>query len=112
MGAPVVPLFQMTNQEEAPRKSRGINYFNMADGLIDDRFQDASCAYALQKFGLDNFREKQLLALKDLILGRDALVISLPTGFEKSLLFQAFPLVYDRTKVLNRLLWLFSHFFR
>ena len=54
----------------------------MADGLIDDRFQDASCAYALQKFGLDNFREKQLLALKDLILGRDALVISLPTGFE------------------------------
>ena len=48
----------------------------------------------LQKFGLDHFKEKQSLAMKELTLGRDAFVI-LPTGSGKSLIFQAFILVCE-----------------
>ncbi|KAL9959207.1 hypothetical protein ACROYT_G036304 [Oculina patagonica] len=66
----------------------------MADASrFDEKFEDA-CANALQKFGFDNFKEKQILAMKELMLGRDVFV-NLPTGSGKSLIFQAFPLVFD-----------------
>ncbi|XP_078360026.1 putative ATP-dependent DNA helicase RecS [Oculina patagonica] len=66
----------------------------MADASrFDGKFEDA-CANALQKFGFDNFKEKQILAMKELMLGRDVFV-NLPTGSGKSLIFQAFPLVFD-----------------
>ena len=68
----------------------------MADcARFNSRFESAS--YALQKFRLDHFKEKQSLAIKELILGRDAFAI-LPTGSGKSLFFQAFPLVLDHFK--------------
>ena len=51
-----------------------------------------TCSYALSKFELGEFKEKQSKALKELILGRYAFVI-LPTGPGKSLIFQAFPIV-------------------
>ena len=56
------------------------------------RFANA-CSYALAKFELGEFKEKQSKALK-LILGRDTFVI-LPTGSGKSLIFQAFLIVLD-----------------
>lgn len=57
------------------------------------RFANA-CSYALAKFELGEFKEKQSKALKELILGRDTFVI-LPTGSGKSLIFQAFLIVLD-----------------
>ena len=66
----------------------------MADcASFNSRFENA-CSYTLQKFRLDHFKEKQSLAIKELILGGDAFVILL-TGSGKSLSFQAFPLVLD-----------------
>ena len=63
---------------------------------FNSRFENAS-SYALEKFRLDHFEERQSLAIKELILGRDAFVI-LPTGSGKSLIFEAFPLVLDYIK--------------
>ena len=57
------------------------------------RFANA-CSYALAKFELGEFKEKQNEALKELILGRDTFVI-LPTESGKSLIFQAFLIVLD-----------------
>ena len=57
------------------------------------RFANA-CSYALAKFELGEFKEKQSKALKELNLGRNAFVI-LPTGPGKSLIFQAFPILLD-----------------
>ena len=69
----------------------------MADcASFKSRFENA-CSYALQRLEPDHFKEKQSLAMKELILGRDAFVI-LPTGSGKSLVFQAFPLVLDHFK--------------
>ncbi|KXJ17179.1 hypothetical protein AC249_AIPGENE16241 [Exaiptasia diaphana] len=48
---------------------------------------------ALKSFSLDEFREIQQKALKEIVLGKDVLVI-LPTGSGKSLIFQTAPLVY------------------
>ena len=46
----------------------------MADcASFNSRFEN-TCSYALQKFGLDHFKEKRSLAMKELILGRDAYV--------------------------------------
>ena len=64
---------------------------------FNGRFKNA-CSYALQKFGLDHFKEKQSFAMNELILGQDAFVILL-TGSGKSLIFQAFPQVLDHFKV-------------
>ena len=55
------------------------------------KFQSA-CTNTIQKFGFEQFKEEKRLALKKLILGRDAFVI-LPTCSGKSLTLQAFPLV-------------------
>ncbi|KXJ10155.1 ATP-dependent helicase SGS1 [Exaiptasia diaphana] len=49
---------------------------------------------ALKSFSLDEFREIQQKALKEIVLGKDVLVI-LPTGSGKSLIFQTAPLVFD-----------------
>ena len=64
----------------------------MADSEnFECRFANA-CSYALARFDLGGFKEKQSEALKELILGRDTFV-NLPTGSGKSLIFQAFPIV-------------------
>ena len=66
----------------------------MADSEnFECRFANA-CSYALARFDLGEFKEKQSKALKELILGRDTFV-NLPTGSGKSLIFQAFPIVLD-----------------
>ena len=56
-----------------------------------------ACTYALAKFDLGEFKEKQSKALKELILGQETFV-NLPTGSGKSLVFQAFPIVLDHTE--------------
>ena len=66
----------------------------MADSEnFECRFANA-CSYALARFDLGEFKEKQSKALKELILGRDTFV-NLPTGSGKSFIFQAFPIVLD-----------------
>ncbi|KXJ19188.1 ATP-dependent DNA helicase RecQ [Exaiptasia diaphana] len=52
------------------------------------------CLNALKSFSLDEFREIKQKALKEIVLGKDVLVI-LPTGSGKSLIFQTAPLVFD-----------------
>jgi len=64
----------------------------MADDL-DQRFKYA-CENALKSFDLNEFKENQSLALKEIVNGKDVFVI-LPTGAGKSLIFQAAPLVFD-----------------
>lgn len=66
----------------------------MADSnSFDLRFENA-CLNALNKFKLDEFKDIQRKALKEVILGKDVFVI-LPTGSGKSLIFQTAPIVFD-----------------
>ena len=46
------------------------------------------------------FKEKQREAIKGFCLGKDVFV-SLPTGYEKSLIFAAIPLIFDKMKGIN-----------
>ena len=55
------------------------------------------CQEFLQMFGLNKFKSTQIIALKDLLLGKDVFV-NQPTGSGKSLIFQAFPILYDMVK--------------
>ena len=80
-----------------PLQSRGHNYRLLIQygGFREVRSKLANaCSYALAKFELGGFKEKQSKALKELTLGRNAFVI-LPTGSGKSLIFQAFPILLD-----------------
>ena len=46
---------------------------------------------------LNKFKNTQIIALKDLLLGKDVFV-NQPTGSGKSLIFQAFPILFDMVK--------------
>ena len=50
------------------------------------------------KFSIPALNSHQKLAISKLIEGRKDIFINLPTGFGKSLIFQALPLVYDHIK--------------
>ena len=50
------------------------------------------------KFSIPALNWHQKSAISDLIKGRKDIFINLPTGFGKSLIYQALPLVYDHIK--------------
>ena len=62
--------------------------------MADDNVFTNACQFALDTFGFPTFKESEKDCLRELISGRDVLVLQ-PTESGKSLMFQSFPLVCD-----------------
>ena len=58
-----------------------------------DHFNDA-VEFAAQKLGLPKLKSQQSNALRQFVQGHD-LFVNLPTGFGKSIIFQAAPIILD-----------------
>ena len=58
-----------------------------------DHFDEA-VKFAAKKLGLPNLKSQQTNALRQFVLGHD-LFVNLPTGFGKSVIFQAAPIILD-----------------
>ena len=64
--------------------------------LIEEAFVLVS-----EKFQIPSLNEQQKLAIRKIVLKSEDAFVNLPTGFGKSLIYQALPLTFDHTTKLS-----------